>query len=210
MIWSQKTVVTDQTTETWEKYFAALERYKARHGNCIVPRGYDNSEDTENPELPGNLYVWASNQNVKKKYREKHPDEPVRKEKMLTDYQIKKLTDLGFFEDWNAKTKKKQQEDGEICRLYETMGKPTIGKFVKGLKAQGKEISATKVKKALITAGLWRTERGDEISRLYEKHLNSGEGSMKAIANTAAELGISESRVRSALPRTGKNGGEKR
>ena len=147
MIWSQKTVVTDQTTETWEKYFAALERYKARHGNCNVPRGYDNSEDTENPELPGNLYVWASNQNVKKKYREKHPDEPVRKEKMLTDYQIKKLTDLGFFEDWNAKTKKKQQEDGEICRLYETMGKPTIGKFVKGLKAQGKKYLLQKQRK---------------------------------------------------------------
>ena len=74
---------------------------------------------------------------------------------------------------------------------------------MKELKAQGKNTSETKAKKALITAGLWRTERSDEIRQTYEKYIGAGDRPTEAKKKTAEELGITESTVKSVLPSKG-------
>lgn len=56
----------------------------------------------------------------------------------------------------------------------------------------GIELSTAKIRKILITGGLWSTERSREIAALYEKHHD--------IKRVAKELGVSEALVTMYLP----------
>ena len=99
MVWAEKLQISEHTTGRWEMYYRAAERFKAENGHLNVPRDYtDNS-------LPGKLRIWLDNQRTKKNYYDAHINEvragtmKIHKERMLTEYQVRRLTELGLFDE---------------------------------------------------------------------------------------------------------------
>ena len=97
--WSASLIVTPDTTDRWERNYRAAEKYKKLHGNLDVPRDYIDENMT------GKLRVWLDSQKYKKRCYDAHIDEvragriKLEKTKMLTDYQVNKLTELGLFDE---------------------------------------------------------------------------------------------------------------
>lgn len=69
----------------------------------------------------------------------------------------------------------------------------SLAAFQKRLSSDhGIELSTAKIRKILITGGLWSTERSREVAELYEKY--------KDIKRVAAELEVSDALVTMYLP----------
>ena len=71
--------VWDPLNTAWEEHFAALNRFRERHGHCRVP---------QNPKTHGGLAYWVSNQRQ------------AAKEGTLSADQIERLNSIGFV--WNS------------------------------------------------------------------------------------------------------------
>ena len=62
------------------------------------------------------------------------------------------------------------------------------------------DINPIKVRKLLITAGVYKSEASDQVNRVFNKHRDSGLSHTEAIATTMRELNLSKSSVTSYLP----------
>jgi len=74
-------ILPEKSKVGWEGRFKKLKKYKKRHGNCQVPKGY-----IENPRL-GN---WVNYQ------RQLHKRKIARKDSELTDKRLSLLDSIGF------------------------------------------------------------------------------------------------------------------
>ena len=111
------------THETrWDMYFSAAERYYRKHGDLMVPRGYQ----TEDGLKPG---LWISNQRSKRKQKVRG---------RLTDEQIHRLSRIGMAwdsaqdEQWMryysaAKTYFEQNANLRVSKRYETDDELKLG-----------------------------------------------------------------------------------
>ena len=68
----------------------------------------------------------------------------------------------------------------------------SLAAFQRELKEKGIELSTAKIRKILITGGLWSTERSREVASLYEKY--------KSVKRVAEELECSAALVTMYLP----------
>ncbi len=68
----------------------------------------------------------------------------------------------------------------------------SLEQFRKELGEKGVRMSTTKIRKILITGGMWSTERSREVMRLYEK--------TGSVGRVAEELGLSAGAVITYLP----------
>ena len=62
------------------------------------------------------------------------------------------------------------------------------------------DLNPIKVRKLLITAGVYKSEVADQVNRVFNKHRDSGLSHTEAIAATMRELNLSKSSVTSYLP----------
>lgn len=92
MIWAEKQNDTEFSTDRWEKTYARLCAYIDENGAM--------------PPVKHELYYWCSAQRSKRKRTEQSRaalesgELPLKLEKMLSDYQIEKLDQIGF--DWKG------------------------------------------------------------------------------------------------------------
>lgn len=91
---------------------------------------------------------------------------------------------------------------GEDWRPGTTADHKSLSAFQKELKEQNIKLSTSKIKKILITGGLWTTERSREIQELYEQYINSDIPADKAVSLIAEELEVSVVTVNTNLPYT--------
>ena len=76
----------------------------------------------------------------------------------------------------------------------------SLSAFQRELEEKGVRLSTSKIKKILITGGLWTTERSREIAELYEEYTSSGMNSATAVKSIADELEVSIVTVNTNLP----------
>ena len=62
------------------------------------------------------------------------------------------------------------------------------------------DLNTIKVRKLLITAGVYKSDAADQVQRVFNKHRDSGLSYTEAIAATMKELNLSKSSVTSYLP----------
>ncbi len=92
MIWAEKQNDTEFSTDRWEKTYARLCAYIDENGAM--------------PLVKHELYYWCSAQRSKRKRTEQSRaaleggELTLKLEKMLSDYQIEKLDQIGF--DWKG------------------------------------------------------------------------------------------------------------
>lgn len=72
--------------------------------------------------------------------------------------------------------------------------------FQKELEEKGIKLSTSKIKKILITGGLWTTERSREIAELYEQYTAEGMDTAAAVKAIADEIETSVVTVNTNLP----------
>lgn len=72
--------------------------------------------------------------------------------------------------------------------------------FQRELEEQGVRLSTSKIKKILITGGVWTTERSREIAELYEEYTATGLDAAAAVKAIAEELEVSVVTVNTNLP----------
>ena len=68
----------------------------------------------------------------------------------------------------------------------------SLAAFQKTLKEKGIELSTAKIRKILITGGVYTTERSREVAELFERY--------KSVKLVAAELGLSTALISMYLP----------
>ena len=73
-----------------------------------------------------------------------------------------------------------------------TANHTSLASFQKALKEQGIELSTAKIRKILITGGVYTTERSREVAELFEKY--------KSVRRVAEELDVTEALVNMYLP----------
>ncbi|MGN9056350.1 hypothetical protein ACTNA4_07750 [Bariatricus sp. HCP28S3_A7] len=79
--------------------------------------------------------------------------------------------------------------------LYSTADHPSLQVIADGL-----DINPIKVRKLLITAGVYKSDAADQVQRVFNKHRDSGLSHTEAIAATMQELNLSKASVTSYLP----------
>lgn len=98
--WAENSGRTEDTTAAWEKRYAELYDYWKKSGTTKVPVGYITKAGIK-------LYSWCATQRAKHLRTEenraaiKAGTAELKLEKMLSDYQIRKLNDIDF--DWGDK-----------------------------------------------------------------------------------------------------------
>ena len=142
-----------QATDTWPEQFEALKAYKEAHGDCRVPRAYD-----ENKKLAR----WVELQRYQ--YNNRQKGRPTK----MTDDKLKKLEEVGF--DFSAQTPPDQwtvyfnklvkyREAEGHCRVpYTYPEDPGLGTWVDTCRTQ-----------------YWRRSNG-RSSRMTDKRLELLEG----------------------------------
>ena len=73
-----------------------------------------------------------------------------------------------------------------------TANHTSLASFQKALKEQGIELSTAKIRKILITGGVYTTERSREVAELFEKY--------RSVRRIAEELDVTEALVNMYLP----------
>lgn len=91
---------------------------------------------------------------------------------------------------------------GEDWRPGITAAHKSLSLFQKELEENSIKLSTSKIKKILITGGLWTTERSREIQLLFEQYTSSGIPFDEAIKTIADELETSVVTVNTNLPYT--------
>ena len=96
--------------------------------------------------------------------------------------------------DYNPSAILQNQMDAAVS-LYGTADHPSLQTIADEL-----DLNPIKVRKLLITAGVYKSDAAEQVQRAFNKHRDSGLSHTEAIAATMRELNISKSSVTSYLP----------
>lgn len=96
--------------------------------------------------------------------------------------------------DYNPSAILQNQMDVAVA-LYSTIDHPSLQNIADEL-----DLNPIKVRKLLITAGVYQSEIADQVQRVFNKHRISGLSHTESIAATMKELNLSKSSVTSYLP----------
>ena len=96
--------------------------------------------------------------------------------------------------DYNPSAILQNQMDAAVA-LYSTADHPSLQTIADEL-----DLNPIKVRKLLITAGVYKSEVADQVNRVFNKHRASGLSHTEAIAATMQELNLSKASVTSYLP----------
>ena len=96
--------------------------------------------------------------------------------------------------DYNPSAILQNQMDAAVA-LYGTDDHPSLQTIADEL-----DLNPIKVRKLLITAGVYQSDAADQVQRVFNKHRDSGLSHTEAIAATMKELNLSKASVTSYLP----------
>ena len=96
--------------------------------------------------------------------------------------------------DYNPSAILQNQMDTAVA-LYDKEEHPSLQIIADEL-----DLNPIKVRKLLITAGVYKSEVADQVNRVFTKHRDSGLSHTEAIAATMKELNLSKASVTSYLP----------
>ena len=96
--------------------------------------------------------------------------------------------------DYNPSAILQNQMDTAVA-LYDKEERPSLQMIADEL-----DLNPIKVRKLLITAGVYRSEAADQVNRVFNQHRASGLSHIEAIAAMMRELNLSKSSVTSYLP----------
>ena len=96
--------------------------------------------------------------------------------------------------DYNPSAILQNQMDTAVD-LYSTVDHPSLQNIADEL-----DLNSIKVRKLLITAGVYKSDAADQVQRVFNKHRASGLSHTEAITATMRELNLSKSSVTSYLP----------
>lgn len=96
--------------------------------------------------------------------------------------------------DYNPSAILQNQMDTAVD-LYSTVDHPSLQNI-----ADEFDLNPIKVRKLLITAGVYKSDAADQVQKVFNKHRASGLSHTEAIAATMRELNLSKSSVTSYLP----------
>ena len=96
--------------------------------------------------------------------------------------------------DYNPSAILQNQMDTAVA-IYSTADHPSLQTIANEL-----DLNPIKVRKLLITAGVYKSEVADQVNRVFNKHRASGLSHKEAIAATMQELNLSKASVTSYLP----------
>ena len=88
-----------------------------------------------------------------------------------------------------------QNQIEQAVALYRTEEHPSLQTIADEL-----DLNPIKVRKLLITAGVYKSEVADQVNRVFNQHRASGMPHTEAIAATMRELNLSKASVTSYLP----------
>ena len=96
--------------------------------------------------------------------------------------------------DYNPSAILQNQMDAAVA-LYSTDAPSSLQTIADEL-----DLNPIKVRKLLITAGVYKSDAADQVQRVFNKHRASGRSHTEAIAATMRELNLSKASVTSYLP----------
>ena len=96
--------------------------------------------------------------------------------------------------DYNPSAILQNQMDAAVV-LYDKEEHPSLQTIANEL-----DLNSIKVRKLLITAGVYKSDAADQVQKVFNKHRASGLSHTEAIAATMRELNLSKSSVTSYLP----------
>ena len=96
--------------------------------------------------------------------------------------------------DYNPSAILQNQMDAAVA-LYDKEEHPSLQTIANEL-----DLNPIKVRKLLITAGVYKSDAADQVQKVFNKHRASGLSHTEAIAATMRELNISRASVTSYLP----------
>ena len=96
--------------------------------------------------------------------------------------------------DYSPSAILQNQMDAAVA-LYSTADHPSLQTIANEL-----DLNLIKVRKLLITAGVYKSDAADQVQRVFNKHRASGLSHTEAIAATMKELNLSKASVTSYLP----------
>lgn len=96
--------------------------------------------------------------------------------------------------DYNPSAILQNQMDATVA-LYSAVDHPSLQAIANEL-----DLNPIKVRKLLITAGVYKSEVADQVNRAFNKHRVSGLSHTEALAATMRELNLSKASVTSYLP----------
>lgn len=96
--------------------------------------------------------------------------------------------------DYNPSAVLQNQMDAAVV-LYSTADHPSLQTIADEL-----DLNPIKVRKLLITAGVYKSEIANQVNRVFNQHRDSGQSHTEAIAATMEELNLSKASVTSYLP----------
>ena len=96
--------------------------------------------------------------------------------------------------DYNPSAILQNQMDAAV-ELYDKEEHPSLQTIANEL-----DLNPIKVRKLLITAGVYKSDAADQVQRVFNKHRDSGMTHTEAIVATMRELNLSKSSVTSYLP----------
>ena len=96
--------------------------------------------------------------------------------------------------DYNPSAILQNQMDAAVV-LYDKEEHPSLQTIANEL-----DLNPIKVRKLLITAGVYKSDAADQVQKVFNKHRASGLSHTEAIAATMRELNLSKSSVTSYLP----------
>ena len=96
--------------------------------------------------------------------------------------------------DYSPSAILQNQMDAAVA-LYSTADHPSLQTIANEL-----DLNPIKVRKLLITAGVYKSDAADQVQRVFNKHRASGRSHTEAIAATMGELNLSKASVTSYLP----------
>ena len=96
--------------------------------------------------------------------------------------------------DYNPSAILQNQMDTAVD-LYSTVDHPSLQNIADEL-----DLNPIKVRKLLITAGVYKSDAADQVQKVFNKHRASGLSHTEAITATMRELNLSKSSVTSYLP----------
>ena len=96
--------------------------------------------------------------------------------------------------DYNPSAILQNQMDAAVA-LYSTADHPSLQTIANEL-----DINPIKVRKMLITAGVYKSDAADQVQQVFGTHRKSGLSHTEAIAATMKELNLSKASVTSYLP----------
>ena len=101
--------------------------------------------------------------------------------------------------DYNPSAILQNQMDAAMS-LYDKEEHPSLQTIANEL-----DLNPIKVRKLLITAGVYKSDAADQVQSVFNKHRVSGLSHTEALAATMRELNLSKASVTSYLPYSGRH-----